>query len=103
PRIRVDLRRDAGAVEIAIADNGIGLPEDRARLFEPYVTLRPGGTGLGLPIVRKIIEDHGGTLSLTDAPPDPADPRRGALALIRLPPGGAAEAPTPQTEEHRHG
>ena len=103
PRIGVALRRDEDVVEIAIADNGIGLPEDRARLFEPYVTLRPGGTGLGLPIVRKIIEDHGGTLELTDAPPDPADARRGALALIRLPPGGAAETTTPLIEEHRHG
>jgi two-component system, NtrC family, nitrogen regulation sensor histidine kinase NtrY len=39
-------------------DNGIGLPEDRARLFEPYVTTRSEGTGLGLPIVKK---DHRGT------------------------------------------
>ncbi len=51
-----------------IADNGIGLPEDRARLFEPYVTTRDKGTGLGLPIVKKIIEEHGGTLRLPDAP-----------------------------------
>ena len=102
PRIRVALGVDGGAAVIAIADNGIGLPEDRARLFEPYVTLRPGGTGLGLPIVRKIIEDHGGTLELTDAPPDPQDNRRGALALIRLPLGGSPE-PTPATEKHLHG
>jgi two-component system nitrogen regulation sensor histidine kinase NtrY len=47
-------------------DNGIGLPEDRARLFEPYVTTREKGTGLGLPIVKKIIEEHGGTLELLD-------------------------------------
>ncbi len=47
---------------ITISDNGIGLPEDRARLFEPYVTTRDKGTGLGLPIVKKIIEEHGGTL-----------------------------------------
>ena len=37
-------------------------PPDRARLFEPYVTTRAKGTGLGLPIVKKIIEEHGGTL-----------------------------------------
>jgi two-component system nitrogen regulation sensor histidine kinase NtrY len=103
PRIQVELRHDAGVVEISIADNGIGLPEDRARLFEPYVTLRPGGTGLGLPIVRKIIEDHGGTLTLTDAPADPLDNRRGALALIRLPPGVAPDSPSRTTEEHRDG
>jgi signal transduction histidine kinase len=48
---------------IRIMDNGIGLPPDRARLFEPYVTTREKGTGLGLPIVKKIIEEHGGTLA----------------------------------------
>jgi two-component system nitrogen regulation sensor histidine kinase NtrY len=42
---------------------------DRARLFEPYVTTREKGTGLGLPIVKKIIEEHGGTLVLEDAEP----------------------------------
>ena len=51
------------SAQITISDNGIGLPEDRARLFEPYVTTRDSGTGLGLPIVKKIIEEHGGTLS----------------------------------------
>jgi two-component system nitrogen regulation sensor histidine kinase NtrY len=55
------------ALVIEIADNGIGLPPDRAKLFEPYVTTREKGTGLGLPIVKKIIEEHGGTLELVDA------------------------------------
>jgi two-component system nitrogen regulation sensor histidine kinase NtrY len=53
--------------------------------------------------VRKIIEDHGGTLTLTDAPADPLDNRRGALALIRLPPGVASDSPSRTTEEHRDG
>ena len=44
--------RSVGAqTSLTVADNGIGLPEDRARLFEPYVTTRSEGTGLGLPIV----------------------------------------------------
>ncbi|WP_158963761.1 sensor histidine kinase NtrY-like [Chachezhania sediminis] len=90
PRIRVTLRRiddgHFGSAEITIADNGVGLPEDRARLFEPYVTTRDAGTGLGLPIVKKIIEEHGGTLTLEDAPPLQDDqPHRGAMAVIRLP------------------
>ncbi|WP_179380016.1 sensor histidine kinase NtrY-like [Jannaschia marina] len=71
-------------VEIRIADTGIGLPQDRARLFEPYVTTRDKGTGLGLPIVKKIIEEHGGTLELVDAAAD-ATGHRGAEAIIRLP------------------
>ena len=61
PEIRVEMELKAEGVCIRIADNGIGLPEDRAKLFEPYVTTRDAGTGLGLPIVKKIIEEHGGT------------------------------------------
>ncbi|MEM9852744.1 MAG: ATP-binding protein, partial [Pseudomonadota bacterium] len=75
-----------GATIVDIADNGRGLPaENRSRLFEPYVTHRDSGTGLGLPIVKKIIEEHGGTLDLTDAPPFGEGPHRGALARIILP------------------
>jgi len=84
--IRVTLSADPDHAKILISDNGAGLPEDRSRLFEPYVTSRAKGTGLGLPIVKKIIEEHGGSLSLSDAEPfDPADPHRGAQAEIRLP------------------
>ena len=54
PQIRVTLHQDEAIATLTIADNGIGLPEDRARLFEPYVTTRSEGTGLGLPIVKKI-------------------------------------------------
>ncbi len=85
PEVRVELSQEAGAAVIRIADNGIGLPADRARLFEPYVTTRAKGTGLGLPIVKKIIEEHGGTLALTDAPPFAPGAHAGALAEIRLP------------------
>jgi two-component system nitrogen regulation sensor histidine kinase NtrY len=84
PEVRVSLEADGGQAVIRIADNGIGLPEDRARLFEPYVTTREKGTGLGLPIVKKIIEEHGGTLQLIDAPPFGPDAHRGAMAEIRL-------------------
>ena len=89
PQIRVAMRVDGNTCEITIADNGIGLPEDRARLFEPYVTTRSEGTGLGLPIVKKIIEEHGGTLKLVDAP-EFSTPgldgggHYGAMAEIRL-------------------
>ena len=85
PEIRVALTVTPVQARITVSDNGIGLPEDRARLFEPYVTTRDKGTGLGLPIVRKIIEEHGGTLSLTDAVPFDDTGRRGACAVILLP------------------
>ncbi|MCV2870006.1 PAS domain-containing sensor histidine kinase [Defluviimonas sp. WL0002] len=85
PEVRVAMAVTPEVVTIRIEDNGIGLPEDRARLFEPYVTTREKGTGLGLPIVKKIIEEHGGTLTLTDAPVFDGNHHRGALAEIRLP------------------
>ncbi|MBL4807275.1 MAG: hypothetical protein JKY31_08300, partial [Rhodobacteraceae bacterium] len=70
---------------IRIQDNGIGLPADRARLFEPYVTHRDSGTGLGLSIVKKIIEEHDATLELLDAPQFDGQSHFGAEALIMLP------------------
>ncbi|MDA7424531.1 sensor histidine kinase NtrY-like [Thalassococcus lentus] len=85
PQIHVSAEIVDDKVEIRIMDNGIGLPEDRARLFEPYVTTRGEGTGLGLPIVKKIIEEHGGSLTLEDAPPFEPDAHVGAMAVIRLP------------------
>jgi two-component system nitrogen regulation sensor histidine kinase NtrY len=55
-------------VAIEVSDNGIGFPsENRQRLLEPYMTTRAEGTGLGLPIVAKILEDHGGGIELLDA------------------------------------
>ena len=58
-----------GNVEVNVIDNGKGFPvENRQRLLEPYMTTRAEGTGLGLPIVAKILEDHGGGLELLDAP-----------------------------------
>ncbi len=85
PEIRVSASHVDGKAEIRIMDNGVGLPEDRARLFEPYVTTRSSGTGLGLPIVKKIIEEHGGSLTLEDAPLFDGATHAGAMAIIRLP------------------
>ncbi|MCA0045031.1 sensor histidine kinase NtrY-like [Celeribacter litoreus] len=84
PRIRVGLSKDGSEIAISVTDNGIGLPEDRSRLFEPYVTTRASGTGLGLPIVKKIIEEHGGTLTLTDGVAIDPSGRIGAQACVRL-------------------
>lgn len=83
--LQVNLRLVDAMAEITVADTGIGLPEDRARLFEPYVTTRDKGTGLGLSIVKKIIEEHGGTLELRDAPAMFSNTHVGAAAVVRLP------------------
>jgi len=85
PTIRVALACEGAEGVVSIEDNGIGLPADRARLFEPYVTTREKGTGLGLPIVKKIIEEHGGTLVLEDAEMFGGTDRPGARAVVRLP------------------
>nr|WP_210730704.1 PAS domain-containing sensor histidine kinase [Roseibacterium persicicum] len=85
PQLRGALQVTDGMAVVTIADNGIGLPADRAKLFEPYVTTREKGTGLGLPIVKKIIEEHGGTLELVDAEPFEEGAHRGAMARITLP------------------
>lgn len=69
PEVRIELDRQDDTLSICVQDNGIGLPEERANLFEPYVTHREKGTGLGLSIVKKIIEEHMGQLDLSDAPP----------------------------------
>jgi two-component system nitrogen regulation sensor histidine kinase NtrY len=90
PEVRVAMLVADDLITIRVADNGIGLPHDRSRLFEPYVTTREKGTGLGLPIVKKIIEEHGGTLTLQDAEPFEPGAHAGALAEIRLPRAKAA-------------
>ncbi|MFC6586319.1 sensor histidine kinase NtrY-like [Sulfitobacter pacificus] len=95
PEIRVTLSQSDSNAVVTIADNGIGLPEDRARLFEPYVTTRSEGTGLGLPIVKKIIEEHGGTLTLDNAPVFEGQAHFGAMAVITLP-----VAPSPKQENN---
>ena len=54
---------------ISIQDNGEGIPDDiKAHLFEPFVTSKPNGTGLGLALVAKTIEDHGGVIEFESQP-----------------------------------
>nr|WP_237688187.1 PAS domain-containing sensor histidine kinase [Sneathiella sedimenti] len=77
-RIEVSLAVTADEICVEITDNGRGLPEEnRSRLTEPYVTHREKGTGLGLAIVNKIMEEHGGSLAMTDA-------KEGTGACVRI-------------------
>ena len=62
-------RQDERRVRISIADTGVGIrKENLSRVFDPYFTKKPVGTGLGLPIVQKIVEAHGGEISLASEP-----------------------------------
>jgi two-component system OmpR family sensor kinase len=70
-----------GAVHLIVADDGPGVAAElRARLFEPFATSRPGGTGLGLAVSRRIVERHGGALRLASESP-------GAVFELVLPRG----------------
>ena len=81
-QIKIIVREAADGLTISVQDNGIGLPEERANLFEPYVTHRESGTGLGLSIVKKIVEEHMGQLELMDAPPFDESGHVGAEARV---------------------
>ena len=60
-------------MRFTITDNGSGFPENlMKRAFEPYVTTKPKGTGLGLVIVKKIVEEHGGEVAIANVAPQGA-------------------------------
>jgi signal transduction histidine kinase len=72
---------NGGGVRIEIRDHGPGVPPDLApRIFDPYCTGKPGGTGLGLALVKQTIEMHGGSISLTQTPGG------GATFVVRMAP-----------------
>jgi PAS domain S-box-containing protein len=79
--IRVLLDRDGGEMRLRVADAGRGLSEAAAaRLFEPFFTTRDNGTGLGLALVKGIVEGHGGSVGAWNNDPPP-----GATFEVRLP------------------
>jgi signal transduction histidine kinase len=84
PRVEVDVRVDGTRAEIAIEDNGPGIPADqREAIFKPFVSTKGSrGTGLGLPVSRKILREHGGDLVVEDAPGG------GARFVMRIPVAG---------------
>ena len=75
-RVDLKLREDRAQLVIDLFDTGIGLPQDRERLTEPYMTTRVRGTGLGLAIVKKIVEEHMGEIAFLD--------RRGGGTHVRI-------------------
>jgi signal transduction histidine kinase len=81
PRVWVRADVEAGRVHLTVRDRGPGLPpEIRGRLFEPFVTTKPEGTGLGLYTCQQLARELGGALTLQDNPDGP-----GTIARLTLP------------------
>ena len=77
---RTERKVDTDQVEVSFSDTGCGISaEDRDRIFDLFFTTKPRGTGLGLPICRRIVEDHGGTISVASRP------GQGTTFTIQLP------------------
>jgi len=78
--ISITTRCADGEVILEIADSGCGIPaNDLQRIFAPFFSSKPSGTGLGLPVAQRIVESHHGKLELT------SQPGQGTVARLRLP------------------
>ncbi|HXV74976.1 MAG TPA: protoglobin domain-containing protein [Candidatus Polarisedimenticolaceae bacterium] len=85
-RLTVSTTKNAGGVVIRFRDTGKGIvPGDLTRIFQPFFTTKHRGSGLGLPIVKKIIDAHGGTIEVS------SKPGQGTVATITLPGSGEVE------------
>jgi signal transduction histidine kinase len=89
PTIVTRARIESGRVVIEVADDGPGVPEAiAARIFEPLVTARAGGTGLGLSLARRIAMAHAGAITLLDPVASPGATPPGATFRVELPGSG---------------
>ncbi|MBI2477475.1 MAG: HAMP domain-containing histidine kinase, partial [Planctomycetia bacterium] len=79
-RVRIDVNHDSKRFVATIRDDGLGISDDiRARIFEPFVTTKANGTGIGLYVVSRNIEELGGTITCA------SEPRSGTCFTITLP------------------
>ena len=86
--IEITTRESSEFLDVEVRDDGRGIPPEVVdKLFQPFFTTKPGGTGLGLPIARKIAEMHGGTLFARP------EKERGGTFVIRLPRGRFIDTP----------
>lgn len=84
-------RLDGDEAVLEVTDTGVGMTEDlQARIFDPFFSTRPGGSGLGLPTARKIVEAHGGTIEVQSVP------GKGSRFAIRLPTPASSRPPASQ-------
>jgi signal transduction histidine kinase len=90
--VLVETRGSAAGVRIIVTDTGSGMsPDVLARCFQPYYSTKKGGTGLGLPTTKRILEDHGGSIDVQ------SEQGRGTRFVIDLPLPAAAESGAPES------
>ena len=86
--LRLEVRLQGEGILLAVQDDGRGMKQEVIdRLFEPFLTRRPGGTGLGMAMVRRTVEVHGGKLGVRSRP------GKGTRVEIRLPRGDVPGVP----------
>lgn len=91
-RIRVRVSRHPGHVRISVTDDGPGIPGTlRERIFDPFFTTKDDGTGFGLAIAHRVVEDNGGTLALDERL------EHGTRFVVRFPEANAAPSATART------
>lgn len=80
PQVRICLSYEGAELVLSVRDNGCGIaPEAQERIWQPFITNKPGGTGLGLPACAQIARDHGGVLGFT------SNYGEGSCFYLRLP------------------
>jgi signal transduction histidine kinase len=85
--VEVNLFAGADRATVEVVDNGVGISaEDRDRIFLPFFTTKPSGTGLGMSIVKKIVDLHGGDVVVDSVP------GHGTRVRISLPAAGVAHS-----------
>jgi signal transduction histidine kinase len=88
--VTVKTRVSGGSAEVLVIDRGSGIdPQQMAQIFNPFFTTKPDGVGLGLAIVSKIVDEHGGKIAVE------SDPGKGSIFCVSLPMNPAPSQPTP--------
>jgi signal transduction histidine kinase len=90
--VTVKTRAEGGVAEIAVIDRGVGIePAQMKDIFNPFFTTKPEGVGLGLAIVAKIVDEHGGKIAVE------SEPGKGSIFCVSLPMDLKKQAPSPPT------